>query len=191
VTPAEVAYHEAGHAAAWLALGVPFHSVTVVPRGPCLGAVFFSAEQAAAPDPSEVEPPPLRFGPDGRHLAEREATGILAGPAAQAGYALRFRPGGAADVDLAFACARAAVPAIAVRPWLRYVWALAAGLLTDPDRWYAVEAIAEALTARGTLAAAEARELAARGRYWNDPAVDDRLVAAARFLARGPGPLFR
>jgi hypothetical protein len=161
------AWHEAGHAAAYLWLDVPIVSASIVADGESQGSVTgrpmprFVTEWVESRGSGAYRSPPLRV----RDRIEREIIILFAGEVAQekatgttegSAVTIEHSEHGTVIVDgdwhRVFELAEVVAPSEEeLGPYLDWLLARTRGLLNQPQVWVTVEALADALLAHGRL----------------------------------------
>jgi ATP-dependent Zn protease len=138
------AYHEAGHAVVALALDRPILKVSVLPKHEILGQVRLGKGVTRPSD----------------DWLEREILIALAGMAAEARHTGRYcREGAARDLRYVRKLALQRATERQLDRFERRMMAKVENLLADEGHWQAVEEIAQALLAQGTISGRAARHL--------------------------------
>lgn len=175
-------FHEAGHAAMMLRLGVRFRFATARSNGVNRGMVAYAEVTPAECRAENARP--ADFAGWGRGDLARKIITSMAGPAAEAAYRGRVNPHWAAG-DARFVCG--AADHLEGGPeggdaWIRHGWKSCCRLVTEPDTWARVERLAGLLAVRPRVEYADAA-FETRAANRPAPAAAARAAAARRVLA--------
>jgi hypothetical protein len=178
-----LAFHESGHAVAALMFDRPFYAVTIVATKGFEGALIPNAGL----DLDKPGPAPDAYAETAksasRDFLESFAIEMLAGPVAQAGHECLWNyPHYATDFAWAEEFASRAGQRHCSDSWLTWIWMRAVLAVADQRRWMQVEAVAEALLAKGTLLKPEVEAVALQTITRFDADAHDGWQRARKFL---------